>query len=507
MAKKEDATPEEENKKKKAAAKPVKEKTQKEIEEETEKVKTNVKRSFTYFLRSILRFLGDVLDVRQGSDPDKTREAIIHDIEFRGANVWSLIASIFIASIGLNMNSTAVVIGAMLISPLMGPINGIGYSIAVNDLTLLIKSLKNFGVMVFLAIFTSFFYFWVSPLSAASAEIIGRTQPTLLDLFVAIFGGVAGIVSISKSERTNVIPGVAIATALIPPLCTAGYGLAEGNWSFFFGAGYLFLINSVFIALASFVMVRYLRFPYKQHVDPKREVKVKRIMVVFGILVMAPSIYMFISAIEKFDFESKSTIFIEEVCIQNESKILKTDFSFKQDSLNYIELYVIGEPIDASTIEEWEKKLPEYRLDNTRLRIYQDKDYEQQYIAQDILEQSVKTGIIEELYTKNQQLISSKDDRIFFLESEIARYKALEVPYLQIDREIKQWEPYIEKVSLGEIFYLNDSMRVDTMFSALVQWDKKLRKNTRKKREIKDKLGNWLEVRLEKDSVIVVDLN
>ena len=298
-------------------AKPIAEqvKDEKKKDRQANKIKKDVSRSFLTFLINTRKLLGDILDIREGSDPDKTRAAIVHDIEFRGANVWTLIASVFIASIGLNMNSTAVVIGAMLISPLMGPIIGLGYSIAINDLTLLIKSIKNFGVMVVLAIVTSTFYFWLSPLTAASAELIGRTQPTLLDLFVAIFGGVAGIVSISKSERTNVIPGVAIATALIPPLATAGYGLSEGNWIFFFGASYLFLINSVFIALASFVVIRYLRFPYKEHVDPKREKKVKRVMIFFSIIVMIPSAYMFFGAIEKFNFESQSSMFFEEVCV------------------------------------------------------------------------------------------------------------------------------------------------------------------------------------------------
>lgn len=482
-------------------------KSDEEKDKHSEKLKKNVNVSFFSFIRNIGKYLSDILDIRDGSDPDKTREAIIHDIEFKGANVWSLIASIFIASIGLNMNSPAVVIGAMLISPLMGPIIGIGYSIAVNDLTILIKAMKNFGVMVFLSIFTSTFYFWLSPLSAASAEIIGRTQPTLLDLFVALFGGIAGIVSISKSERTNVIPGVAIATALIPPLCTAGYGIADGNLSFFFGASYLFLINSVFIALASFVVIRYLGFPSQKQSDPKRARKVNRVMIIFSFLVMIPSAYMFWGAIEKFNFESQSSIFIDEVIETPESKILKTEFIYEEDSLNYIDLYMIGEVIPNYVIDGWNNQLVDYRLKKTTLRVFQDKDIEQQIIAMDDLENNVKTGIIEELYQKNQQALYSKDLQIELLEGELAKYKSNGIPLLKIDDEIKSLEPYINKIAMGENYYRNDSNRVDTVYTMLISYDKKIKNNKRKKAEIGKKLGNWLKIRLNKDTILVVDIN
>lgn len=482
-------------------------KTQEQIDLEAEKLKKRVSVSFMSFLKNIRKLLGDILDIREGSDPDKTREAIVHDIEFRGANVWSLIASIFIASIGLNMNSTAVVIGAMLISPLMGPIIGIGYSIAINDLTLFIKAIKNFAVMVILSIITSTFYFWVTPLTSASAELIGRTQPTLLDLFVAIFGGIAGIVSISKSERTNVIPGVAIATALIPPLCTAGYGIAEGNLSYFFGASYLFLINSVFIAIASFVIIRYLRFPFREHVDPKRERKVKRVMIIFSIIVMIPSAYMFFGAIQKFNFESQSAIFIEEVVDTPDSKILKTEINFKEDSLNYIDLYMIGNPIKQYTIDTWNQKLSDYKLKNTVLRVFQDRDIEQQFIAMDDLEKNVKSGIIEELYQRNQQALVNKDERILLLESELARYKSNGIPLIKIDNEVRSLEPYISKLSIGENYFRNDSNQVDTIYSMLISYDAKIARNTKAKKAIAEKLGNWLKIRLDKDTVLVVDVN
>lgn len=486
------------------------EKTQKSIEEidkETEKLKKRLNVSFLSFWKNIRKWLKYILDIREGSDAEKTREAIIHDIEFRGANVWSLIASIIIASIGLNMNSTAVVIGAMLISPLMGPIIGIGYSIAINDLTLLIKAIKNFAVMVILSIITSTLYFWASPLSAPSAELIGRTQPTLLDMFVAIFGGIAGIVSISKSERTNVIPGVAIATALIPPLCTSGYGIATGNLSFFVGASYLFLINSVFISLASFGIIRYLRFPHRKHIDHKRAVKVRRVMIIFSILVMIPSAYTFWGAIKKFNFESQANAFIKDVCIAPNTKIIKTEFSFKKDTVNYIDLYMIGSQLDTLTISTWKTDMQNYKLENTQLRIYQNTEIQQQNIAIDDLERNVKTGIIEELYQRNQQVLVNKDERINLLENELAKYKSSEIPFIRIDGEVKSLEPYVKSIALGENYFKTDSSRVDTVYSMLIKWDDKIKNNKTKKKEIGDKLANWLKVRINKDSVIVVNIN
>lgn len=361
--------------------------------------------------------------------------------------------------------------------------------------------------MVILSIITSTLYFWASPLNAASAELIGRTQPTLLDLFVAIFGGIAGIVSISKSERTNVIPGVAIATALIPPLCTSGYGIATANWSFFIGASYLFLINSVFIALASFTIIRYLRFPFREHVDPGREKKVRRVLIVFSILVMIPSAYTFWGAIKKFNFQSQANAYINAVCVAPDSKIIKTEFSFKKDTVNYIDLYMIGKQIDTSTIHSWEEGMSDYKLKNTKLRIYQNTEIQQQNIALDDLEKNVKTGIIEELYKRNQQDLMNKDERISLLENELMKIKQNELPYMSIDGEVKSLEPYIKSVSIGENFFKADSNHVDTVYTMLITWDKQLNRYPKKKKEISDKLSSWFKVRINKDSVLVVNVN
>ena len=238
------------------------------------------KQSFKAKLRLLWRKVKDFAQLREDTDYEATLDTISKSVEFRGMNMWILVFAIIVASVGLNVNSTAVIIGAMLISPLMGPINGIGLSVGIMDEHLLQKSVKNLGIMVLVSLLASFLYFLVSPLGDAQSELLARTRPTIIDVFIAFFGVLAGIVATSrKSQSITVISGVAIATALMPPLCTAGYGLATAQFKYFFGAFYLFFLNSFFISLATFLMVRFLNFPQIQYVDHARNRAVKRITI------------------------------------------------------------------------------------------------------------------------------------------------------------------------------------------------------------------------------------
>lgn len=231
------------------------------------------------------------------ADPEQTISGIKKDIEFRGFNLWILVFSIVICSIGLNVDSAAVVIGAMLISPLMGPIMGLGLGLGTNDAGTFKNALGNLGVASGIAILTSALYFAFSPLEEASSELLSRTQPTLLDVVVALFGGLAGILAGSRREKSNVIPGVAIATALMPPLCTAGYGLANGEWNFLLGGFYLFLINTALIALATWIVVRYLRFPLLHYLEPALERKYKRLSALLFLALLCPSVFIFYNVV------------------------------------------------------------------------------------------------------------------------------------------------------------------------------------------------------------------
>jgi uncharacterized hydrophobic protein (TIGR00271 family) len=249
------------------------------------------------------------------------------DIIFKGTNLWILAFAIVIASIGLNMNSTAVIIGAMLISPLMGPINGMGYSIATYNIPLFRKAARNFSFAVVASLIASTLYFAISPVSTAHSELLARTSPTIYDVLIALFGGLAGIVAISSKSKGNVIPGVAIATALMPPLCTAGYGLATGQFNYFFGAFYLFTINTVFIALASIGVSQFLKFPNRTLMDAAQKQRINNMITVVILVTIIPSFYFGYGLVQKEAFMERSSRFTRNVAIVEGTYLLKEEVS------------------------------------------------------------------------------------------------------------------------------------------------------------------------------------
>ncbi len=262
---------------------------------------------------AIKTFLKDYLDLRKDKDNElETVDSIRKGVEFKGANLWILIFAIFMASLGLNVNSTAVIIGAMLISPLMGPIMGVGLSVGLNDFELMKRSLKSFLITTLFSVTTATIFFLVSPVAEGQSELLARTSPTIYDVFIALMGGLAGVTALSTKEKGNVIPGVAIATALMPPLCTAGYGLATGNLIYFLGAFYLYFINSVFISLATFLGVRVMHFQRKEFVDKNREKKVRKYIVLIAILTMCPAVYLTVGIVQDTFFESAANRFVND---------------------------------------------------------------------------------------------------------------------------------------------------------------------------------------------------
>lgn len=259
---------------------------------------------------------------------DEIHDSIVHGISFKGTNIWILVCAIIIASVGLNTNSTAVIIGAMLISPLMGPINGMGYSIAIHDFKLLKQSLKNFGFAVLASIVASTVYFAITPVHTAHSELLARTTPTIFDVLIALFGGFAGIIAISSKQKGNVIPGVAIATALMPPLCTAGYGLATFQFSFFYGAFYLFAINTVCIAYASVLISQMLNFPIRDaNIDEKRKKRINQILSISLIIIILPSIYLGYLMAQNEKFKENATKYTKYVSIYNGNYLLNNEVS------------------------------------------------------------------------------------------------------------------------------------------------------------------------------------
>ncbi len=300
---------------------------------------------------------------------DEIKKGII----FRGTNLWILIFAIFVASVGLNMNSTAVIIGAMLISPLMGPINGIGYSIATYNFPLLRESLRNFGYAVGISLITSTLYFILTPISTAHSELLARTSPTIYDVLIALFGGFAGIVAISSRNKGNVIPGVAIATALMPPLCTAGYGLATLQMNFFYGAFYLFTINSVFIAIASLLISRLLKFPIRYIIDTARKKKINRILYFITSLVLVPSIFFGYQLIQKEKFIENADKYISNVSNFEGNFLLKSQVDASKKS---IVLVYAGKNLTEIQKELITEKSTNFNLNQPKITIEQGLAFE-----------------------------------------------------------------------------------------------------------------------------------
>lgn len=283
-----------------------------------------------HYIRLILHYLNLEPELEDFGNTDAT---IRKDVVFKGTNLWILIFAIMVASVGLNMNSTAVIIGAMLISPLMGPIIGVGYSIATYNFPLLSKALKNFSFAIVASLVTSTLYFVMTPVSSAHSELLARTSPTIYDVLIAFFGGLAGIVALSSKQKGNVIPGVAIATALMPPLCTAGYGLATLQMKFLFGALYLFFINSVFIAFAALLVSQLLKFPITTIIDPYLRNKINRFITVIIVVTLIPSIYFGYKLVQKERFISGANDYIRSVSYYEGNFLLRHEINPEKKSL------------------------------------------------------------------------------------------------------------------------------------------------------------------------------
>lgn len=446
-------------------------------------------------LINIKRFFVDLIDIKSDANIEGTIEGIKKDIDFKGQNVWILFFSILIASIGLNTNSIPVIIGAMLIAPLMGPILGIGLSVGTNDYDTLKRSIRAFLIMTIIGLVTSWIYFSFTPITKPTDEILARTSPTFLDAMIALFGGFAGIVAGSRREKSNVVPGVAIATALMPPLCTAGYGLAMGNLDYFLGAGYLFVLNSFLITLATYIGIEFLEFPHATFVDKSRARKVKGIIAFFSIAVLIPSGFILYSVAMESLFTSKAERFVGNEIRYSGSEIINQKIIYNKDT-SAIELFLMGEIVPQSIIKTWEGQLPNYDLEGAKLSVFQSKDASEDIVGK--LSEKVRVGIIEEIYDKQSEQMKSKDERIEFLENELVHYKKSEIPLEQIVEEIKINNWNAKRIDYAQSIG-TDFNRYDTIPTFIIEWDNKSDVDS-------DKLQQWLEVRLKQDTVRIINL-
>lgn len=427
--------------------------------------------------------------------PDKTDEtAIVEQISdgvtFRGANLWVLIFAIFIACLGLNLNSTAVIIGAMLISPLMGPIIGMGLAVGRADLELLKRSLTNYGVSTVISVLTAALYFQLTPLTEAQSELLARTSPTLYDVLIALFGGAAGILAISTGGKGNVIPGVAIATALMPPLCTAGYGLAMGEWSFFFGACYLFFINTVFIALATYLGVRLLQFKPKQFVDKARLAVVNRYIAVIVVVTMLPAVYMTTQIIRQSVFENHVKQFVKQELNQPGTRILSEQADRETKTLDVVAL---GAALPNDMIEAARQRLADYQLADYQLNVIQGAQSDSLLLARN------NAGTQQSLSGQDQQHLVLQTERVAQLERETADYRRLDALAREIAGEVKAVCPKVESIGLSKITETPvDSGAVHSYVLAVANSRTPLPATDR------DRLAQWLKVRTKADSLRLV---
>ena len=426
--------------------------------------------AFMTILQRFRVYLRQILDPSDEQEREEdTVEAIRKGIVFRGTNLWVLIFATFVASLGLNTNSTAVIIGAMLISPLMGPIMGIGLGVGINDFELIKKAFRNLLIATIFSVLTSTLYFLLSPLNEARSELLARTTPTIYDVLIAFFGGMAGIVASSTKLKGNVIPGVAIATALMPPLCTAGFGLASGNLYYFFGAFYLFTINSVFIAFATTLGVRLMHFSKKKFVDKVREQKVQRIVYSIIFLTMVPSVYITYNMVKTNIFETNASRFIKnEFNFPNTlvvDKIVKAEQPERR-----IEVSLIGKEISEDVIVSLKEKMLQYGLGDIPLIIQQGFGKEDAGLQND-----VSNMLLQDYYMQNKQRIASQEQEIVQLRSRLESYLLYDTIGRLISPEIKILYPSVKNIAISKVIRSSvDSSYTDTLTIAIVALEKPL---------------------------------
>jgi uncharacterized hydrophobic protein (TIGR00271 family) len=429
-------------------------------------------------MNKLLNQLLNFIDLQKGEDDQKkVLENIVSNISFRGSNLWILACAIVIASVGLNVNSSAVIIGAMLISPLMGPIVGAGFGLGMYDFDLVKKSMKNLFIATVVSLTVSTLYFYVSPFKEIQSELLARTSPNIYDILIAFFGGLVGVIAVTRVEKGNPIPGVAIATALMPPLCTAGYGLATANYAFFGGAMYLYTINCVFICIATFVIVKYLKYPIAKQIDLKHQKQVKQAITLLLLVMIVPSIYFAYELLGEKEYKQRTEEFIKKEFPQK-------DFTLIYKKINYnsipkkIELAFLSKRFDSLEIKSLNEKMKNYQLSNTELLIIQDTF-------------NLKNDILNSI-NNYKKTGDDKDILISSLQKKMADYQSNNTKTI---KEAKILFPEINSISIAQYTITEKSKNNKTIPVILYQSKKELPS------ESKEKLMIWLEQRLEKDSI------
>ena len=465
-------------------------------DESVERSKAAVKEDAKGLFESMKIFLVELLDFRHDTDREATISAIKADIPFKGATAWILICSIFVASVGLNANSTAVVIGAMLISPLMGPILGVGLSIAINDIDTLRKSLVNLLTMLILSLLTAFLFFYFFPLNQDTSELLGRVKPDIRDVLIAFFGGLALIIARTKKGTiATVIFGVAIATALMPPLCTAGYGLSQGNWDYFVGAMYLFAINTIFIALATFIVLKVLRFPMLNYANSRRRKTIARIAALIALAMILPAGWTFYDVLKESQYNFDYNKFLEKEINNNTNLWLQRD---NIDTKNKTITLTFNGDIGDATKTDLLNELKDYQYINDFSLVINGNS-------------NRSTDKILELYDIALDKIEARDLEIERLKSTVDSLKlALTAKetlrfgfeFLDLAKDAKIQFPELESFGYSQVLESSNFRETDTIFLAKIRWNSSIQDSVRFQRGVDLKAWIQQETQLENIELI-----
>lgn len=446
---------------------------------------------YIYAMKSVLRYLRSIVNFSNDIDIEAARRQITAATEFRGSNVWILIFAVAVVSVGLNINSIPVVIGAMLISPLMGPVMGIGLSLGVNDMELLRKSFKNLIVMTCISIFTATLYFLITPLAMdRPSELLARTYPTVYDVLIAFFSGLAVIVEVCRKEKGTVFAGVAIATALMPPLGTAGFGIANGNIEYFMGAVYLYFINSAFIALAVFLMVRYMKFPLVRISNPHKAKKVHRAITIFTVILVLPSIYTAIVVIKENRFETNARKFVEENRTLGGSYIYDYSISHRAGK-SLLTVSIAGESMAENSLDEFMQRAADRGIDEDELTINQNSTYEPESDSE----------VVKSIFQQSEDEIRRREKLISEMENELSLYRAKELPSSQIAKELYVEYPQIKSLTLARGIRSEPQGGENGEKEQIVAF---IELNERITPEQTLKIRQWLSIRLKSTEIKVI---
>ena len=416
---------------------------------------------------------------------------ITSGVSFRGANLWVLIFAIFIASLGLNVNSTAVIIGAMLISPLMGPIIGMGLAIGINDFQLLRRAAKNFAIATVISILTATVYFLITPLGEAQSELLARTSPTIYDVLIATFGGAAGILALCTKGKGNVIPGVAIATALMPPLCTAGFGLASGHLLYFLGAFYLFFIHTVFISLSTYLGVRLMRFHRKEFQTASAARKSRRAVMAIAILTIIPSLLMTVGIVRRSISDNNVNRFIKTELSQSGTQVISSDLDRDNQILNIV---AVGREINDSTIRVAQKNLVHYSLADIKLNIIQGEK------SDSAMRLGKKLSQITTSREEEKQKMVEMSAKLSETSNSLEQYTRLEQLTPDVMAEMRNLFPQVNALSLSKVAQSRrDTTATMHFVAAIISLDPKTRLTPADRQRIHD----WLQTRVKADSLVV----